>query len=100
VAPAEFDAQSYWWRFHELLDQVKGDELAWHFNERQPRVRQVLDALERAWQEELPEVERHAARLLASHDERGREVRAGFTERCAREALDACSRLTAEFARG
>jgi secernin len=97
AAPAAFDGRSYWWRFHELLGQVKGGELAWTFNERQPRVRQVFDALERQWQERLPEVERNAVRLLAAHDEAGRDVLARFTESCAHEALDACARLIEEF---
>lgn len=94
AAAAAFDAQSYWWQFQRLLDHVKGDDQAWHFNDRQPVAREAFDALEHRWADELPEVEQHAAALLQDGDERGRQMLASFTQQCAREALETCAKLT------
>jgi secernin len=97
VAPAEVDPRSYWWRFQRLLDAVKGGDDAWTFDERQRHVRKVFDPLETRWASELADIERQAIILLADGDERGRDVLAQFTERCVREALEACAALMAEF---
>jgi secernin len=98
VAPAVFDAQSYWWQFQQLLDHVKGNSEAWTFNDRQRQVRQEFDSLQQRWAQELPDVEREAASLLRAGDEKGRKILARFTERCAQQALGACAKLTAKFA--
>jgi secernin len=97
VAPAAFDAQSYWWQFQQLLDHVKGNSQAWTFNDRQRQVRQEFDPLQQRWAQELPAVERKAASLLRAGNEEGRDILAQFTQRCAQQALEACAKLTAEF---
>ncbi|HVM13587.1 MAG TPA: C69 family dipeptidase [Egibacteraceae bacterium] len=84
-----YDSGSYWWRFRRLLDWAKGDELGGSFAERQPRIREALDPLERAWAEEAAEVERTAVELRhEGADETAAGLLAKFTERCAGEALD------------
>jgi secernin len=97
VAMASYDAQSYWWQFQKLLDHVKGDERAWMFNDRQPQVRQAFDPLQQRWAEELPDIQREAAKLVQAGDVQGRKLLTQFTERCAGQALETCTNLIAEF---
>jgi secernin len=97
VATASYDAQSYWWQFQKLLDHVKGDERAWMFNDRQPQVRQAFDPLQRRWAEELPDIQREAVNLIQAGNAQGRKLLTQFTERCASQALEACTNLIAEF---
>lgn len=97
VAPAAFDAQSYWWQFQRLLDHVKGNSEAWTFDDRQRQARHEFDALQQRWAQELPDVERQAATALRAGNEGGRDILARFTERCAQEALETCARLTGKF---
>jgi dipeptidase len=97
AARANYDAQSYWWQFQELLDHVKGDERAWMFNDRQPQVRQAFDPLQQRWAEELPDIQREAVELIQAGNAQGRKLLTQFTERCAGQALEACTNLIAEF---
>jgi secernin len=94
-----YDRRSYWWRFRRLLDTVKGDEeMAWHFADRQPIVRQAFDALERRWTHELPGVRKQALDHRAAGDETACAVLlARFTDACAREALDVLDDLLGRF---
>jgi hypothetical protein len=86
-----------WWQFQRLLDHAKGNSEAWTFNDRQRQARHEFDALQQRWAQELPDVERQAATALRAGNEGGRDILARFTERCAREALATCARLTAKF---
>jgi hypothetical protein len=97
VAEATYDAQSYWWQFQELLDHVKGDERAWMYNDRQPQVRQAFDPLQQRWAEELPDIQRTAVKFIRAGNAQGRKLLTQFTERCARQALEICTDLIAEF---
>ena len=98
VAPAEFDRQSYWWQFQQLLERINGGSQAWRFNDRQPVARAAFDELEQRWRRELPDVERRAAALLAAGDDHGGTILADFTRACTNEALHTCAELAAEFA--
>lgn len=92
---------SYWWRFEQLLQRVKGGDLALAFEERQPVVRQAFDPLEAAWLSRLPDVEKQALELV--HDDQpaaAATLLSGFTEECARQALEAVDALMREFAAG
>jgi secernin len=97
VATANYDAQSYWWQFQKLLDHVKGDERAWTFNDRQLQVRQAFDPLQQRWTEELPDIQREAVEHIQAGNAQGRRLLTQFTERCAGQALEACTNLIAEF---
>jgi secernin len=97
VAPARFDPQSYWWQFQQLLDTITGGAQAWQFNDRQPIARATFDELEQRWRQQLPDVERQAAALIAAGDPIGRSMLAEFTRECAREALETCGKLASEF---
>lgn len=97
VTTASYDAQSYWWQFQKLLDHVKGDERAWMFNDRQPQVRQAFDPLQQRWAEELPDIQRDAVKFIQAGNAQGRKLLTQFTERCARQALEICTNLIAEF---
>ncbi|HET7387415.1 MAG TPA: C69 family dipeptidase [Nocardioidaceae bacterium] len=97
VPAARFGSDSYWWHFARLLDQVTGGPEAWHYQDRQPEARRVFDQLERRWEEELPIVEATAAQLLATGDDKGAAVLHEFTEKCVRQALQACDELTRHF---
>jgi secernin len=92
-----FDPASYWWRFQQLLDVVKGGEHAWTFAERQPVVRAAFDPLEQRWAAELPEVERQAARLRDGDPGATATLLADFTEGCVEQALRTLTALLAEF---
>lgn len=97
--PADtFSADSYWWRFHQLFEAVRGDDLGWWFDERQPVVRAAFDPLEARWAAQLPDVEKHAMALR----DRGAvteaaETLARFTEECADEALATLDDLVERF---
>jgi len=97
VATATYDAQSYWWQFQKLLDHVKGDERAWMFNDRQPQVRQVFDPVQDRWALELPDIQREAAEFIRAGNAQGGKLLSQFTERCARQALEICTNLIADF---
>ncbi|MCZ2403160.1 hypothetical protein IV498_08180 [Paenarthrobacter sp. Z7-10] len=53
-----FDPASYWWRFQNLLDAVKGDSAGTQFTERQRSVRARFDPLEARWHEAVDELRR------------------------------------------
>lgn len=95
-----YDEASYWWRFHRLLEAVKGGPDAPRFDRNQPVVRREFDVLERRWAEQLPQVEKEAVRLRAEGSEDAmRRLLADFTDSCARQALEVLETLTGEFER-
>jgi cell division protein FtsN len=67
------------------------------FNDRQPQVRQAFDPLQQRWAEELPDIQREAVELIQAGNAQGRKLLTQFTERCAGQALEACTNLIAEF---
>jgi secernin len=67
------------------------------FNDRQPQVRQAFDPLQQRWAEELPDIQREAVELIEAGNAQGRKLLTQFTERCAGQALAACTNLIAEF---
>ncbi|WP_426623492.1 hypothetical protein ACPPVW_12760 [Leifsonia sp. McL0607] len=92
--PDRFDRTSYWWRFLQLLESVKGGELALRFAERQPIVRAAFDALEERWLDEAPGVLTTAQRRVAE----GPDMLAAYTQACCDEAVDTVERLLGDFA--
>jgi secernin len=105
VVPADaaredtFSAQSYWWLFRELLDRVKGHpsaSLPGLFPTRNRRVRTQFDALEQAFEAELPNVVREA--VAAEHPDAIAAILDGFTGRCVRQVLASLQELLASFA--
>jgi hypothetical protein len=67
------------------------------FNDRQPRVRRAFDPLQQRWVEELPDIQRKAVELIQAGHTQGCKVLSEFTEQCARQALETCTKLIAEF---
>lgn len=91
-------AGSYWWRHYELLERVKGGELAWTFEQRQPRVREAFDPLEARWAAELPQIEAEALALLDNDKpDRAAALLRDFTQNCAEHALATIDTLLDEF---
>ena len=67
------------------------------FNDRQPQVRQAFDPLQQRWALELPDIQREAVELIRAGNAQGRKLFSEFTEGCARQALEICTNLIAEF---
>lgn len=80
---------SYWWTFQRLLDAAKGDALGSAFTDRQARVRETLDELERGFHAELDD-------LIATGA--GAEALGDLTQRCVDRALAAANQLLERFA--
>ena len=53
---------SYWWLCKALLRDAKGDQLASHFNRRQPIIREVLNSIEAGWSHRSAKLGESAAR--------------------------------------
>ncbi|HEY8295303.1 MAG TPA: C69 family dipeptidase, partial [Micrococcaceae bacterium] len=53
-----FDPTSYWWRFQNLLDAVKGDRSGTRFAERQRSVRARFGRLEAGWNADVDDLRR------------------------------------------
>ena len=53
---------SYWWLCKALLRDAKGDQLASHFNRRQPIIREVLNSIEAGWSHRSAKTGESAAR--------------------------------------
>jgi hypothetical protein len=67
------------------------------FNDRQPQVRHAFDLLQQRWAEELPDIQHEAVKFIQAGNPQGRKLLTQFTERCARQALEICTNLIAEF---
>lgn len=85
-AQPAYDPASSWWQWQHLLDVVK-DDAARSFPARAARVRAVLDPLERAWRDGLPESAAPA-------------VLAAYAARCHQQARAARAGLLAEMGAG
>ena len=103
VAPIEatedqFAPDSYWWLFRQLMDTVKGDAIHSRpglYPARNRMVRQVFNALEAAFQNELPNV---IANAQAAPSEAHRaEILDDFTASCINRVLDAMRQLHGEL---
>ncbi len=97
-AQKKFDASAYWWRFQNLLDATKGDADSSAFAERQPRVRERFDRLERQWESDVAEL--RAAWRAAGDDKRAalHEDMRALTARAVHEADAEVDTLLAQFA--
>ena len=97
VVADSFVDDSYWWLFRELLDRTKGAAVGSRpgcYPQRNALVRARFDALEQAFEAELPEV------LAEATDEAGvkAEVLDTFTSRCVERTVAAVHELLDEFA--
>jgi secernin len=98
VAEDGYSPDSYWWLFRELMDRTKGDpikSLPGHYAARNSIVRQRFDALEQAFEAELPQV----VAMATGHS--GGAVDAGilddFTARCVSRVIDTVGELLEQF---
>lgn len=89
VGGAEADAASPWWQFKGLGDDVRG-----RYTEASPLVRDVWDRLERNAQQNAPDVEARAQRLLATGDAAAaHQLLTDFMERNAQAMIAAVADL-------
>jgi secernin len=96
-----FSPESYWWRFRQLLDQVKGDpihSLPHHYPERNALVRARFDRLEQEFMAALPAVLAAATALKANGTETVAAILAEFTAHCVRQVLATLDTLLEELA--
>lgn len=96
IGQTRFDADSYWWRFQNLLDAAKGDGS--DFTSRQSEIRSRFDVREQDWASRADEL-REAWRT-AGPDERDRltDALAELTEAAVREADNEVDALLRTFA--
>lgn len=92
-----FEAHSYWWRFLQLLETTKGNQLAWEFAARQPQVRAAFDALEERWLAEVPAVEKEALAARSNDPSRCASILAKYSESCVAEVTAVLEELLVEF---
>lgn len=89
---------SYWWRFQDLLDELKGDEIGSQFNKNSHVVRQVFIRLEEKWASAVCDIQEEAAAFnRAGRREEAVELVASFTDKCLRETLAAFSEIRREL---
>jgi secernin len=105
VVPADqigedsFRSDSYWWRFRQLNDWVKGDpanSLPGCYAERNPRVRARFNALEHAFSEQLPEVMKRAGELREQDPGEMVSILDEFSASCVHQVLKALEDFTGE----
>ena len=96
TAPSEVSAKdaykegSLWWEIRRLLDEINGDENGTGYEERHTLVRKEFDRLEKAWQEEVPEIEKTALELKENGcSEEAAALLRSFTEKCVEETYQA-----------
>jgi hypothetical protein len=96
VGGAEPTAESPWWQFKGL-----GDDLRGRYAEKHPRVRAVWDRLEQSARQSAPEVEAEARRLLAAGDtDAARQLLTAFMARNTDVMLAAVTDLRNRMQRG
>lgn len=89
---------SYWWRFQDLLDELKGDEIGSQYNKNSQVVRRVFNRLEEKWAFAVGEIQEEAATLnRAGRGEEAVELVTSFTDKCLRETLAAFSEIRREL---
>ena len=93
TARDKFSADSYWWLFRDLADQVAKDPA-----KRTPIVRKEFDALENGFAAGLPDVVKTAVRLGKNgQKERAADVLDNYTEVCLDKATVKVNELRHEF---
>jgi secernin len=100
AAPDQYSPGSYWWRFRELLDRVKGaavGSLPGCYTERNRRVRARFDALEGEFASSLPDVLRQATQARQAGESADPAVLDAFTDGCVQAVEQALQELIAEF---
>jgi secernin len=98
--PDTFSADSYWWLFRRLMDNVKGDpihSLPGHYSVRNRRVRTSFDELEREFEAEVPNVMRKAIEAREINHEAAAHTLDEFSERCVDKVVAATRELLTEF---
>jgi secernin len=99
VEPDEFSPQSYWWLFRRLNDQVKGDpvrSVPGCYHAQHPIVRERFDALERAFEAEIPRVMKDAVAARQADPGKGSRILDEFSASCVRKVVAALEELTRE----
>lgn len=98
AAEDRFSAQSYWWLFRQLMDKVKGDpikSLPGYYPARNPLVREQLDALERDFAAQVPEIVARAVDPDSGAVDSG--ILDAFTADCVARTLEAVTALLQRF---
>ena len=95
-----FSPTSYWWLFEQLNERVKGDRVkslpGW-YNERNPQVRERFDALEQAFEAQLPSVMQKAVGLKESNPSGMAKVLDDFSAACVAQVLAALEEMFNKF---
>ncbi|MHC4945828.1 MAG: serine hydrolase, partial [Planctomycetota bacterium] len=91
--PDKYSDDSYWWRFRDLCDKVRAD-----YEVRNPVVRSEFDALEKAFEAELPDIVAKAHSLrVQGKAEAAAQVLDAFTAACVEKVLARVDALCAQF---
>lgn len=91
-----FSPDSYWWLFRKLNDWVKGDavnSIPGCYQERNPRVRERFDALERTFSDQLPGVMQRAAALRDQNPAEMARILDEFSAGCVQQVIAAIEAL-------
>ena len=88
-----FSEDSFWWLFRDLSDKVNLD-----WNQRNPRVREVFDALEEEFASGLPELVKKAVELRNNgRNEEAALILDSYTSECVRNAVEKVNELRKFF---
>jgi len=94
----QYEVGSYWWRFRNLLDLIKGDEHGNGFLARQKIARETFDELERTWDARVAKAEAEAATLRKQGQmEKAAKALAALTAASIEEAVDAVEQVKAHL---
>jgi secernin len=95
-----FSPDSYWWRFRQLNDRVKGDaarSIPGCYQERNPLVRARFDALEQIFSEQVPGVVKRAVEVSEQDPQAAASLLDAFSEACVQQVLQAMDALLASM---
>jgi secernin len=89
---------SYWWKFRDLLDELKGNENGTLFSKNKEIARKVFDPLEQKWLTLIRDIEEEAA-LLNKTGKRKEAIGlvTAFTNECLKEALEAIEEVRVQI---
>ena len=94
----QYEGGSYWWRFRNLLDLIKGDEHGNGFLARQKIARETFDELERTWNTRAAKAEAEAVTLRKQGQmEKATKALAVLTASCIEEAVAAVEQVKAHL---
>jgi secernin len=92
--PDQSMEDSYWWKFRDLLDELKGSENGSLYSKNQEIARSVFDPLEQKWLVLIRDIEKEAALLSKAGK---RKEAAGFvtafSNECLKEAVEAIKEI-------